>query len=185
METPGHTLEHIAWLVYEDGIQDPVAVFSGGSLIVGNAGRTDLLGPDFTDDLTRAQFRSLKRLASLPPQAMVLPTHGAGSFCAAAPPSPERTTTLAAEIRSNQALLAPDEETFRRQQLSNLLAYPAYYSYMAPINRKGPRVYGKLPALARLSAEQVAERMQNGAWLIEMVGIVTSSRQPTSLDRLI
>jgi glyoxylase-like metal-dependent hydrolase (beta-lactamase superfamily II) len=82
-ETPGHTPEHLAWLVYEADQPDPVAAFSGGSLIVGSAGRTDLLGADFTDELTRAQFRSLQRLAGLPRTVRLLPTHGAGSFCTA------------------------------------------------------------------------------------------------------
>jgi glyoxylase-like metal-dependent hydrolase (beta-lactamase superfamily II) len=59
-ETPGHTPEHLSWLVYEEGRVDPVAVFGGGSLIVGSAGRTDLLGPEVTDGLTRAQFHTLK-----------------------------------------------------------------------------------------------------------------------------
>jgi hydroxyacylglutathione hydrolase len=54
-EKPGHTPEHLAWLVYEEGNPDPVALFSGGSLIVGSAGRTDLLGPEQTDRLTRAR----------------------------------------------------------------------------------------------------------------------------------
>ena len=82
-ETPGHTPEHLAWLVSEADHPDPVAVFSGGSLIVGSAGRTDLLGAEFTDPLTRAQFRSLRRLAGLPRAVRLLPTHGAGSFCTA------------------------------------------------------------------------------------------------------
>ncbi len=46
MDTPGHTFEHIAWLLYERGNDSPVAVFTGGSLLVGSAGRTDLLGPE-------------------------------------------------------------------------------------------------------------------------------------------
>jgi len=58
--TPGHTPEHLAYLL-RDGA-DPIALFSGGSLMVGGAGRTDLLGPESTDELTRLQFRSMRRL---------------------------------------------------------------------------------------------------------------------------
>ena len=166
-ETPGHTPEHLAWLVYEDGRQDPVAVFGGGSLIVGGAGRTDLLGPGVTDELTRAQFRSLRRLAGLPAGVQLLPTHGAGSFCTASIGSMDRTTTIGAELRSNPALSARDEESFRRQQLAGLRAYPAYYAHMAAINRAGPRVLGRLPTVPALGPADVARRLEDGAWLID------------------
>ena len=166
-ETPGHTPEHISWLVYEDGRADPVALFGGGSLIVGSAGRTDLLGPEATDDLTRAQFRSLRRLAALPPSVQLLPTHGAGSFCTASVGSMERTSTIGAEIRSNAALAARDEESFVRQQLSGLRAYPAYYAHMSRINRAGPVVLGHLPSVQALGPEVVARRIEAGAWVID------------------
>jgi glyoxylase-like metal-dependent hydrolase (beta-lactamase superfamily II)/rhodanese-related sulfurtransferase len=166
-ETPGHTPEHLSWLVYEDGRQDPVAVFGGGSLIVGSAGRTDLLGPGVTDELTRAQFRSLRRLATLPPTVQLLPTHGAGSFCTASVGSMDRTSTIGAELRSNPALAARDEEGFLRQQLAGLRAYPAYYAHMAAINRAGPLVLGRLPAVAAVGPAEVARRLESGAWLID------------------
>src|SRR5439155_25586605 len=77
LRTPGHTPEHVAYLMTE-----PLgAVFSGGSLIVGGAARTDLTGPDRTRELAGAQFDSLRRLAALPGETRLHPTHGAGSFC--------------------------------------------------------------------------------------------------------
>lgn len=87
METPGHTPEHLSFLVSEG--ETPKAVFTGGSLMVGSAGRTDLLGPEMTERLTRDQYGSLRRLAALPDDAQVLPTHGAGSFCEWDPPGVE------------------------------------------------------------------------------------------------
>jgi glyoxylase-like metal-dependent hydrolase (beta-lactamase superfamily II)/rhodanese-related sulfurtransferase len=166
-ETPGHTPEHLAWLVYEADHPDPVAVFSGGSLIVGSAGRTDLLGAEFTDPLTRAQFRSLRRLAGLPRAVRLLPTHGAGSFCTASVPSLDRTTTIGAELDHNAALTARDETAFARQQLTGLRAYPAYYAHMAPINRAGPAVLRRVPAVPALAAPDVAGRLEAGAWVVD------------------
>jgi hydroxyacylglutathione hydrolase len=166
-ETPGHTPEHLAWLVYEDGNRDPVALFSGGSLIVGSAGRTDLLGPEQTDRLTRAQFRSLRRLAALPRSVPLLPTHGAGSFCTAGSSSMHRTTTIGTELDGNPALASREEEAFVRQQLTGLRAYPAYYAHMAPINRAGPAVLSRLPIPGGLGADEVARRMEAGAWLVD------------------
>ena len=87
--TPGHTDEHVAYLLEDGGA--PLAVFTGGSLIVGAAARTDLVSPELTEPLARAQFRSLRRLAALPDGTPVYPTHGAGSFCSA-PPGADRTT---------------------------------------------------------------------------------------------
>jgi glyoxylase-like metal-dependent hydrolase (beta-lactamase superfamily II)/rhodanese-related sulfurtransferase len=159
MATPGHTPEHLAWAVTELGVSAdpaapdaPLAVFTGGSLIVGSAGRTDLLGPALTLALTSDQQRSLQRLAALPDSTQILPTHGAGSFCSAGPSSPSRVTTIGAERFANPtfALAGAAPAAFRAQALGNLGRFPDYYAHMAGLNRKGPRVLGRLiipPAL--------------------------------------
>ena len=168
LETPGHTPEHLAYLVFEAGREDPVAIFSGGSLIVGSAGRTDLLGEARTDELTRAQFRSLQRIVRLGAELEVLPTHGAGSFCAATVPGLQRTSKLGDECQSNPALRVPDEESFLRQQLSGLPAYPAYYRCMAPINRGGPAVLRAVPDPALLPPARVQHLITDGAWIVDL-----------------
>jgi len=145
--TPGHTPEHLAWVVADQERGDaPTAVFSGGSLLVGSVGRTDLLGPALTDALTRDQQRSLQRLAELPASTQVLPTHGAGSFCSAGPVGDRRTTTIATEEFANPAFRLADAEpdAFRSEALGGLGRVPAYYAHMAAINRRGPRVLGRL-----------------------------------------
>lgn len=167
MATPGHTPEHLAYLVYDEGSDVPTGVFTGGSLMVGGAGRTDLLGEDLADELTRAQYRSLRRLAALPDTVHVLPTHGAGSFCGAGPMPKVRTSTMSEERTRNRALAAPDEKAFVSQHLSGLLAYPGYYSHMAAINRAGPRAVGDLPRPVPLSADEVAERVRAGHWIVD------------------
>jgi glyoxylase-like metal-dependent hydrolase (beta-lactamase superfamily II)/rhodanese-related sulfurtransferase len=168
MATPGHTPEHLAWLVTDlgragasEGADEPAAVFSGGSLLVGTVGRTDLLGPALTDALTSDQQRSLRRIAELPAATQVLPTHGAGSFCSAGPPSMTRTTTVGAERTSNAMFGRIDAapEDFRAEALAELARVPAYYAHMAAINRRGPRVLGRLivpPALDPAAFERAA-----------------------------
>ena len=81
--TPGHTPDHLAYLLQSrDGT--PLALFSGGSLMVGTVGRTDLLGPEHAEELAHEQFHSLRdRILALPDDLPVYPTHGAGSFCSA------------------------------------------------------------------------------------------------------
>lgn len=138
IHTPGHTPEHTAYLVLVDGV--PTAVFTGGSLLVGSAGRTDLLGDEFADSLGRLQYLSVNRLAELPGDVEVLPTHGAGSFCTSAASAGGGGSTVAAEVRSNPVLQYADADAFVAGQLADLLPYPDYYSAMAPINRRDPGV---------------------------------------------
>ena len=101
LATPGHTHEHIAFELLEG--PRTLGVFTGGSLLVGSAARTDLVSPERTEELARAQYRSLQRLAMLDDDVAVWPTHGAGSFCSA-PPGAERTSTIGTE-RATNALL--------------------------------------------------------------------------------
>jgi hydroxyacylglutathione hydrolase len=165
LETPGHTPEHLAYLVHEG--DQPAAIFTGGSLIVGSAGRTDLLGAAKTEELTAAQFRSLRRLAKFGDALLVLPTHGAGSFCVSTVPALDRTSTIGEERSANPALTVADEESFRRQQLAGLLAFPAYYPHMAPINRRGPAVFEALPDLAALQPADVERLSRDGTWIVD------------------
>ncbi|HZD17599.1 MAG TPA: MBL fold metallo-hydrolase, partial [Actinomycetota bacterium] len=165
LATPGHTPEHTSYLLHD--AQGPAALFSGGSLIVGSAGRTDLLGPDRAEELTRAQYRTMRRLADLPDDVALLPTHGAGSFCATAPPGTERTSRLGDERASNPALADLDEDGFVHQQLSGLMAFPAYYAHMAPINRAGPPVYGRVPVPPPVPPDRTAALIGDGAWLVD------------------
>jgi glyoxylase-like metal-dependent hydrolase (beta-lactamase superfamily II)/rhodanese-related sulfurtransferase len=167
MDTPGHTFEHIAWVVHEGDADVPVAVFTGGSLLVGSAGRTDLLGPDHTAALTAAQFATVRRLAGLPDDTRLLPTHGAGSFCVSAMPSTARTSTLGAERIGNDLLLASDEREFAAELTGELMAYPAYYRQMAPINRAGTPVLGGVPAVPALTGQDVRDLVARGTAVVD------------------
>ncbi len=165
--TPGHTFEHIAWQVHRGPAVDPTAVFTGGSLLVGSAGRTDLVGPEATDALTRAQYRTLQALADLPDEVVVLPTHGSGSFCASNLPDLGRWTTIGLERERNAALHAPDEETFIERQLAALRRFPAYYAHMGLLNRAGPPVLGSLPAIPDLEPDEAERQVAAGATLVD------------------
>ncbi|MFJ9542472.1 rhodanese-like domain-containing protein [Streptomyces sp. NPDC101225] len=167
MATPGHTYEHVSYLVFEGDAAEPAAVFTGGSLLVGSAGRPDLLGPAHTDELTRAQYDSLRRLAELPATARVLPTHGAGSFCVAAMPTTRRTSTIEEEQRDNALLTAPDFAEFSTELRGELMAYPRYYRHMAPINRHGAPVLGRVPDLPALTAPDLAQRLGGEVWVVD------------------
>lgn len=167
LATPGHTDEHVSFLL-GDGDR-PLGLFSGGSLIVGSAARTDLLGEDRTDALTRAQYRSLRRLAEFPPDTALWPTHGAGSFCSA-PPGAERASTIGAELASNPLLTLGDEDTFVRTLLGSLGTYPDYFGRLTEINRRGPVLLDTASAaqLAPLPASLVRRLRADGAVVVDV-----------------
>jgi len=162
--TPGHTHEHLAFVLL-DGDHE-VGVFTGGSLIVGSAARTDLISDDRTEELTRAQYASLGRLTALPGDAQVWPTHGAGSFCSA-PPGAERTSTIADELATNPLLQVPDENTFVTQLLGSLGSYPPYFRRLGEINRVGPPLLTGDPVLPPLTVDDVRARVDDGAVLVD------------------
>src|SRR6266702_2647056 len=148
--TPGHTADHLAYLLL-DGPQ-VLGVFTGGSLLVGAAARTDLAGPEQTEPLARAQYASLRRLLALPDPTSVYPTHGAGSFCSA-PPGAERTTTIGREKAANPLLAVPDEDAFVKVLLSSLGTFPDYFLRLPEENRRGPAIVASTPALPPLNTD--------------------------------
>ena len=166
LATPGHTPEHLAYLLYDGEM--PTALFSGGSLLVGSVARTDLIAPDQTETLARALWRSIaERLLTLPDDVAVYPTHGAGSFCSA-PAGGERTTTIERERATNPLLAAPDEDTFVACLLAGLGSYPPYFAELREVNRRGPRVYGTFPTLARLDVATTQRFAADGAVLVDV-----------------
>ncbi|ORB63601.1 MBL fold metallo-hydrolase [Mycolicibacterium tusciae] len=162
--TPGHTHEHLAFLLL-DGERE-VGVFTGGSLIVGSAARTDLVSDERTEELARAQYASLRRLATLPGEVQVWPTHGAGSFCSA-PPGAERISTIAHELDTNSLLRAPDESTFVSALLSSLGSYPPYFRRLGEINRIGPALLDSDPVVPPLSAAAVQVHLDDDAVIVD------------------
>jgi hydroxyacylglutathione hydrolase len=133
--TPGHTQEHVAFELREGA--RTLGVFTGGSLLVGAAARTDLVSPDLTEQLARAQYWSLQRIAGLDDAVAVWPTHGAESFCSA-PPGAERTSTIGTERATNAFLRAAGEDEFVARLLGSLGSFPPYFRTLAEVNRRGP-----------------------------------------------
>ncbi len=163
VHTPGHTPEHVSYLVLID--DEPVAVFSGGSLLVGSAGRTDLLGIDRATSLVRLQYGSLQRLAALPDAVDLYPTHGAGSFCTASEAG-GLTSTIGDERNTNPVLAYPDEAAFVEGQLTGLPPYPTYYAHMGPMNVSG---VDPMPAddVAEFTPAQVQAAADEGILIVD------------------
>ncbi|WP_427136455.1 MBL fold metallo-hydrolase [Pseudarthrobacter sp. S9] len=163
--TPGHSPEHLSYLVLDDG--RIAGVFTGGSLMVGTAGRTDLVSPDQTVPLARAQYHSLQRLMELPDETPVWPTHGAGSFCSAAAGG-DRVSTIGRERATNPLLQVSGEDAFVEALLGSLGTFPDYFLRLGEINKQGPAVLGAAPALAALTPGRVRELQDHGAQVIDV-----------------
>ena len=162
--TPGHTFNHLAY-VLEAG-DDVVGVCTGGSLLFGSTGRTDLLGADHAAVLASAQHASARRLArDLPNGTAVFPTHGFGSFCAATQAA-ARSSTIGQERLSNPALTL-DAETYVKTLLAGLDAWPAYYAHMGAINLAGADAPDlNAPRLA--GATELRRRIDAGEWVVDL-----------------
>lgn len=155
METPGHTPEHVAY-VLSDGSK-PQIVFTGGSVMVGGVARPDLISPELTVPLTHRAYQSARRLLStLPDQVAVWPTHGGGSLCSSPGASPSGGSTIGSERRTHPAIVAAEEEAFVNELLAGLGSYPPYFRRLREVNRLGPETFGvALPLLSRLSVEDL------------------------------
>lgn len=165
LPTPGHTHHHVSY-VLTDADGDVQAVFTGGSMLYGATGRTDLVGPEHTDELTHAQYHSVRRLVDeLPAGTPVFPSHGFGSFCAATPTSGD-SSTVGEQARVNPAL-TQDEQTFVDQLIAGLTAIPAWYAHMGPANAAGPAPVD-LSMPRPVDPVELAERLAAGEWVIDL-----------------
>jgi len=168
VDTPGHTPGHLSYVLAESE-GEPAAVFTGGSMLFGTVGRTDLIGPHQTDQLTRAQYRSVRRLAGeLPDQVAVYPTHGFGSFCSATPTSGD-DSTVGRERQVNAALREADEDAFVKELTAGLGAYPRYYAHMGAANRGGPDAADLSPPRPATPAE-IRQQIDAGQWVVDLRG---------------
>jgi hydroxyacylglutathione hydrolase len=170
LETPGHTPEHVAYAVADRTRADePVLLFTGGSLLVGAVGRTDLLGAENARPFAEAMFRSLRDVI-LPHQdfVSVYPTHGAGSLCStgiAATPS----STIGYERRHNPMVGSADVDDFARVLLTGQPTFPRYFARMRPTNQAGPTLLGgRVPDPRPVSPEEAAASIAAGAVVVDL-----------------
>jgi hydroxyacylglutathione hydrolase len=175
LATPGHTPEHISFLARDGG---QAALFSGGSLLVGAVGRTDLLGWELADPLARLLYHTIQhKIARLADDVKLYPTHGAGSFCGSGNLTSNRSSTIGYERLSNPAMAAQSEDEFVARQLGRLGPFPNYYQYMRAINQSGPHIIGQWPSPHPLSVERASE-------LIDAGSVVVDGREPGDFSAL-
>ena len=168
LATPGHTHHHLSYALTEtqaSGSGAVTAVFTGGSMLYGTTGRTDLVSPDDTVELTHAQYHSVRRLVDeLPGDAVVYPTHGFGSFCSATPPSGEASTV--GDQRHGQPGADPGRAGLRRHPDRRARGLPRLLRADGPHQRRRPRAgrpVGAGAGRARRAARPPRGRHRRGA----------------------
>jgi len=171
LHTPGHTPEHISFLIFDLVKKDsnPVAILSGDFLFVGSLGRPDLLGEDTKHDLAVKLFETVRnKLAHLPGEMVIYPAHGAGSMCGAGM-SDQASSTLQAERLANP-YLDPQltKEDFVARILSHVPPMPAYYPLMKKLNAAGAPKLGAIPGQRAIPLPEFEKLVNNGAVVIDV-----------------
>lgn len=173
LHTPGHTPEHISFLVTDTaGANLPMGIFTGDFVFVGDVGRPDLLekAANITGTAeagARQLFNSLQRFKDLPDYLQIWPAHGAGSACGkalGAVPS----TTVGYEKLFNIALSYTNEEKFVEAILGGQPEPPKYFAVMKRVNKEGPQLLSRLPSPGQLSFDRLTELVASGATVVDI-----------------
>ena len=168
VHTPGHTPEHLSFLIFERDHTEPAAMLTGDFLFVNSVGRPDLLGDDESADLAGQLYDSVQRLHSYHDALPLYPGHGAGSMCGSGM-GQAPTTTLGAERRNNPYL---DEgltrQTFVRRVVDSAPPFPPYYRRMKRVNAEGPSLLEQLPGQQAIDLAAFHQAVQKGHAVIDL-----------------
>jgi hydroxyacylglutathione hydrolase len=165
--TPGHTPEHISFLLLDPADDTPIALFSGDVLFAGEIGRPDLLGEEKLAGLVDQLYETVnERLRALPDETIVYPGHGAGSPCGKKIGDAAQTT-IGQEKRFNYAFQATSKDAFVRAVMDTMPRPPAYYPTMKRINKVGPALLRDVPRGEPLTPDQVAAVQAQGSLIID------------------
>lgn len=168
LQTPGHTIESVCIQMRDLGRPgDPLVVFTGDTLFVGDVGRPDLSASHTPAELAAALYSSLHdKLLTLPDDTILYPAHGAGSLCGRSMGS-ESYSTIGRQRQTNYALLAPNCDEFVHLLTDNLAPAPEYFAMEVDLNRKGAAPLAGLPVLAPLAAADVLRLQGSGAIVVD------------------
>jgi hydroxyacylglutathione hydrolase len=169
LHTPGHTPEHVSYAVADlDRADEPMLLFTGGSLLVGAVGRTDLLGADKAQAYAADMHHSIHDvLLRHQDSVAVYPTHGAGSLCSTGISSTP-WSTIGYERRQNPMLRPMEVDAFARRLLAGQPTYPRYFGRMRPMNQAGPRLLGgRVPLPHPLRVPEARAAVDAGALVVD------------------
>jgi len=173
LATPGHTPEHISFMITDTaGASEPIGVFTGDFIFVGDVGRPDLLenAAGFVgtkEPGARQQFASVQRFKQMPDYLQLWPAHGAGSACGkalGAIPS----TTLGYEKRFSPAFQFNEEKAFVDWLLAGQPEPPKYFARMKYVNKVGPALLSEVPQPPQLERADLDTALKAGQLVIDL-----------------
>ena len=170
--SPGHTPEHVSFILTDTpASSEPVMIFTGDFVFVGDVGRPDLLEKAAGIEGTmisgaKQLFHSLKKFKSLPDHLQVWPAHGAGSTCGKALGAVPGST-VGYEKLSNWALKINDEEKFIQELLDGQPEPPKYFAMMKKLNKIGPKILGSLDHPVKLNSEEFKNVLDKDYQLVD------------------
>lgn len=161
--TPGHTPEHLSYLVAEAEKPGTAwGIFTGDSLFAGSAGRPDLLGDDQTEQLVERLFRTLRAFyLGLDDGILVYPGHGSGSACGA-DIGDRPMTTIGFERVHNPFLQIDDLDCFREFVREGAPPEPHHYKRLKRQNADGPPALRGLPVVPPLPPPEFRKAVERG-----------------------
>jgi hydroxyacylglutathione hydrolase len=170
LDTPGHTPEHVSYSMADRSRADePLLLLTGGSLLVGAVGRTDLLGAENAVPYAADMHRSLHDvILGHEDSVAIYPTHGAGSLCSTGIASTP-WSTIGFERRHNRLLSPMEVDAFARALLRGQPSFPRYFARMRPTNQAGPRLLGGIVPLPRpLEVADAHAAIEHGALALDL-----------------
>lgn len=168
IETPGHTMESISLVLYDTGSgNDPIAVFTGDALFIGDAGRTDFF-PDKKEKMAGLLYDSIfNKILPLGDQVIIYPAHGAGSVCGSGMADRE-FSTLGYERLNNSILQIKDKKKFIKTKVNEEHALPPYFTKMEEYNLSGPPVLGRIHLPRPLNAHEFEKMFNQGMQILDI-----------------
>lgn len=172
LHTPGHTPEHICFLVIDTATSDrPVGMLTGDFLFVGDVGRPDLLerAANVQGSMlaaAKALYSSLTTTRSLPDYLQLWPGHGAGSACGKSLGAMPQTT-LGYERLVNPALQQPTESAFVDWVLADQPEPPNYFAMMKRLNRDGPPARPARDSFRQVDATAIETALDKDHWVVD------------------
>ena len=166
--TPGHTPEHMSYLLFDGDAETPWGVLSGDAFFVDSVGRPDLMGDDQTEELTEQLFHTVRNVfMALPDDVIIYPCHGAGSACG--PDIGDRmSSTIGYERRFNDYARIESLDEFKRVMQSDAPPVPTHYPRLKKLNANGPDVLRNLPRVPPLRVDQFAEAAERNAQILDV-----------------
>lgn len=173
IHTPGHTPESVSFLLTDKpATNEPVMLFTGDFVFVGDVGRPDLLeqaaGLVGTQDVGAAQmYDSLQEFSKLGDYIQVWPGHGAGSACGKALGAVPMTTVGYEKIRNWALQLLNDKTAFTKELLADQPEPPKYFAMMKKLNKVDRKLLTEVPKVQNLSKEAFAKAKNEGLKIVD------------------